>query len=69
MYDGVPGNLVAFACLLSLRLQFDGEVSFKAKTGLIEYYRKKLGAIHFGGGVMIIRKNEAAILINKYFNF
>ena len=48
VYAGVAGNLVAFACKLSFRHGTEGFVSFRAKTKLIDYYIKSLGAIHFG---------------------
>ena len=67
VYAGVPGNLVAFACKLSFQRGHDGNVSFIAKTQLIDHYEKSLGAIHFGGRVMIIETQSALQLINKYF--
>lgn len=67
VYAGVPGNLVAFACKLSFQRGHYGNVSFIAKTQLIEHYEKSLGAIHFGGRVMIIETKSALQLINKYF--
>lgn len=39
LYNGVAGNLVAFACKLSFEQGFDGVVSFIAKTQLIEHYQ------------------------------
>jgi hypothetical protein len=35
-------------------VQHFGNVSFVSKTQLIEHYEKSLGAIHFGGRLMII---------------
>ena len=67
MYSGVAGNLVAFACKLSFQRGHQGNVSFLSKTQLIEHYEKSLGAIHFGGRVMIIETPIALKLINKYF--
>ncbi len=67
MYAGVPGNLVAFACRLSFQRGYDGNVSFISKTQLVDHYIKTLGALHFGGRVMIIEKKAALILIEKYF--
>lgn len=67
VYDGVPGNLVAFACKLSFQRGHDGNVSFVSKTQLINHYEKSLGAIHFGGRLMIIETKSALRLINKYF--
>ena len=67
IYSGVPGNLVAFACKLSFQRGHEGNVSFISKTQLIQHYTDTLGAIHFGGRVMIIDSNAALKLINKYF--
>jgi hypothetical protein len=67
IYEGVSGNLVAFACKLSFQRGFDGFIGFTAKTKLIEHYEKTLGAYHFGGHRMIIPTNSAKILVEKYF--
>lgn len=67
LYEGVPGNLVAFACKVSFQHGFDGFVSFTAKTKLIEHYEKTLGAYHFGNQLMIIHTGAAQHLIDKYF--
>jgi hypothetical protein len=67
IYAGVPGNLVAFACKLSFQRGHEGNVSFFSKTQLVQHYIDTLGAIHFGGRIMIIDTNSALKLINKYF--
>lgn len=67
IYAGVPGNLVAFACKLSFQRGHEGNISFLSKTQLVQHYTDTLGAIHFGGRVMIIDTNAALKLINKYF--
>jgi hypothetical protein len=67
LYSGVPGNLVAFACKVSFQRRHDGNVSFVSKTQLIDHYIKSLGAIHFGGRLMVIDTVAALKLINKYF--
>ena len=67
LYDGVPGNLVAFACKASFQQGLDGFVSFTAKTKLIEHYERSLGAYHFGNHLMIIHSKTAQQLIEKYF--
>ena len=67
MYSGVAGNLVAFACKLSFQRGNDGNVSFISKSQLVKHYVKSLGAIHFGGRLMIIEKDAALKLISKYF--
>jgi len=68
IYEGVPGNLVAFACKISFEKGFDGFVTFIAKTQLIEHYEKTLKAIHFRNNKMIITTSAAKELIQKYFN-
>jgi hypothetical protein len=67
IYEGVAGNLVAFACKVAFQRGFDGFISFTAKTKLIEHYEKTLGAYHFGNHLMIIETNAASILVDKYF--
>jgi hypothetical protein len=67
LYEGVAGNLVAFAYKLSLQYGYDGFVSFTAKTNLIKHYDNVLGAYHFGGNKMIIPTHSAKILVEKYF--
>lgn len=67
MYAGVPGNLVAFACKLSFQRGNEGNVAFIAKTQLIGHYVETLGALHFGGRLMVIETQAALRLIDKYF--
>jgi len=67
IYEGVPGNLVAYACKVSFQKGFDGYVAFTAKTKLIEHYEKTLGAYHFNNQRMIIETNAAKVLVEKYF--
>lgn len=67
MYDGVAGNLVAYACKVAFREGFDGFVAFMAKTKLIEHYTKMLGANHIGNHRMIIPTHSSIALIEKYF--
>ena len=67
LYEGVPGNLVAFACRLSFQRGQEGFVAFHAKTQLVNHYEKSLKAIHYGNQLMIIETNAATELVNKYF--
>ncbi|WP_153797580.1 hypothetical protein [Foetidibacter luteolus] len=67
LYEGVAGNLVAYACRLSFQKGFDGFVAFDAKTKLINHYVKSLRAYHFGGQRMIITTEASQILVNRYF--
>jgi len=67
MYAGVPGNLVAFACKLSFQRGHEGNLAFISKSQLIKHYEETLGAIHFGGRLMIIETQAALKLIDRYF--
>jgi len=68
VYSGAPGNLVAFACKLSFQRGHEGNVAFISKAQLISHYVESLGAIHFGGRLMIIETGAALKLINRYFS-
>ena len=67
LYEGVPGNLVAFACRLSFQRGFEGYVAFHSKTQLVKHYEKTLKAIHHGNQLMVVDTNAATELVNKYF--
>ena len=67
LYLGVPGNLVAFACKLSVDNGYAGYVSFESKTKLKEHYQKSLGAHVLFGNVMAIDTKAAHQLVNQYF--
>lgn len=67
LYEGVPGNLFAFACKQSWDNGYQGFVSFKSKTKLIQHYSRSLGAVHIGEQKMVIFPNEALKLIKKYY--
>ena len=67
LYEGVAGNLVAFACKLSFQYGFEGFVAFTAKTKLIDHYEKTLGAYNFGGHKMILPTKASKLLVEKYF--
>ena len=67
LYEGVGGNLFAYACKLSFDKGFGGYVSFKAKSVLIEHYKKSLGAEVALGQRMYIGSNASINLINQYF--
>ena len=68
LYLGVAGNLFAFACKKSFDLGYDGFTSFYAKSQLIEYYIKTLGAQHLGGLQLVIDTIAARKLVYQYFN-
>ena len=67
IYEGVAGNLVAYACKISFQKGFEGYVAFTAKTNLIDHYEKTLGAYLFKNQRMIIETHAARILVEKYF--
>jgi hypothetical protein len=67
IYEGIPGNLDAFACKLSFQRGGEGFVSFESKSKLIAHYVKTLGAYHFGGQLMVIDTIGAKKLVDKYF--
>ncbi|MDR0829072.1 MAG: hypothetical protein LBN95_03045 [Prevotellaceae bacterium] len=67
MYNGVAGNLVAYACKLSFEKNYKGIVSFVAKTRLISHYEQTLGAQIFADNRMFIDTKEAYILVKQYF--
>jgi hypothetical protein len=67
VYPGVPGNLVAFACKVSVDKGFEGFLAFDAKSALITHYQESLHATHFRGLRMFIETSAALKLISQYF--
>lgn len=67
VYLGVPGNLVAFACKISVDKDYEGFLAFDAKTALIKHYEQSLHATHFRGLRMFIETRAASRLISQYF--
>ena len=67
VYLGVPGNLVAYACKISVEKGYEGFLAFAAKTTLIKHYQESLYATHFRGLRMFIETRAAMILITQYF--
>jgi hypothetical protein len=67
VYVGVPGNLVAYGCKVSVDKGHEGFLAFDAKTTLIKHYEQSLGATHFRGRRMFIETNAALKLISQYF--
>lgn len=67
MYLGVPGNLVAYACKVSVDKGYEGFLAFDAKSALIKHYEQTLHATHFRGLRMFIETNAALRLIAHYF--
>lgn len=67
VYLGVPGNLVAYACKVSVDKGYEGFLAFDAKTALIKHYEQSLHATHFRGLRMFIETSAAIKLISQYF--
>ena len=67
VYFGVPGNLVAYACKVSVDKGYEGFLAFDAKTALIKHYQETLYATHFRGLRMFIETSAALRLISQYF--
>ncbi len=67
VYLGVPGNLVAYACKISVDKGYEGFLAFDAKTALIKHYEQSLFATHFRGLRMFIETSAALRLISQYF--
>jgi hypothetical protein len=67
IYLGVPGNLVAYACKVSVDRGYQGFLAYDAKASLIKHYQESLYATHFRGQRMFIETSSAICLISKYF--
>jgi hypothetical protein len=67
VYEGVAGNLFAFACKVAFEQGYEGYISFHAKTELVEHYMKSLGAKCINAQLMYVDTREATILVNRYF--
>lgn len=67
IYIGMPGNLVAYACKVSVNKGYEGFLAFDTKTTLIQHYEQSLGATHFRGRRIFIETSAALRLISAYF--
>jgi hypothetical protein len=67
LYEGVPGNLFAFACKTAWDQGYEGIVAFQSKTKLLAHCEAMLGATHIGGHKMIVFPHAALKLIRRYF--
>jgi hypothetical protein len=66
-YEGVGGHLFAFAGKLSIEKGY-GFIYFDAKTDLIEYYKKRLGAKQLGTSQrMVLEGEELLRLVEAYY--
>lgn len=68
VYNGVAGNLIAFACKIAFEKNYDGFVVFDAKTALMQHYQDTLHAKKLGGLRMYIDTIAAFRLLDKYYN-
>jgi hypothetical protein len=59
VYLGVPGNLIAYACKVSVEMGYQGFLAFDAKSALIKHHEEKLHATHFNGLRMFIDNTAA----------
>ncbi|MEO8210853.1 MAG: hypothetical protein ABI840_09835 [bacterium] len=48
IYEGVAGNLFAFACKVSFERGHEGNISFISKSNLISHYEETIGAKRIG---------------------
>ncbi|MBK8701152.1 MAG: hypothetical protein IPN29_17085 [Saprospiraceae bacterium] len=67
LYEGVPGNLFAFACRVSWDNGNQGILSFVSMTKLINHYEEAIGAVHIGNHQMVIYPDAAFNLIKRYY--
>jgi hypothetical protein len=67
LFEGVPGNLFAFACKLAFEKGYGGTIVFESKTALIHHYERILGAQLLWGIRMLINTPEATKLVRQYF--
>jgi len=67
LYLGVPPNLVAHACRISLSRGYSGVVAFVAKTKLRQHYIDTLGATVIRGDRLYISAQRAEELVTRYF--
>ena len=65
-YEGVGAHMFAFAGKTAYEKGFDC-VYFEAKTDLISYYRRKIGAITTGFGNRMILEGDKLLELVKYY--
>lgn len=66
-YDFIAGCMIAYVCELSFGKGYDGFVSLKAKTELVNLYQKKYGFKEMGQFLYLPTENAKA-LIKKYLD-
>lgn len=68
VYEGVAGNLFAYACKVSFEKGYDGYVAFTAKSQLTKHYETAIGAeIYHPPNRMAIDTPAATKLVKQYF--
>ena len=67
LYQGVSGNLFAFACQESFARGYDGFLVFESKTKLINHYRDLLGAQRLGSSIRMFVDTQAANQLIKLY--
>ncbi|MBL0128794.1 MAG: hypothetical protein IPP83_15360 [Flavobacteriales bacterium] len=67
LFLGVPPNLAAHACRISLQRGHGGIVAFVAKTKLRQHYIDTLGASVIRGDRLYISAQRAEELVTRYF--
>lgn len=66
-YDGIVGNLIAFACREAIKLYSENAcVSLFPKTELRKHYVEKYNMIDFGGEQVFLEGNQLYKLLSKY---
>ena len=66
LYDGVLGNLVAWACLASFKAGHYGEIVFDSKSSLRKHYGEAIGAVVLFGNRMYVPEAKAKELVERY---
>ena len=66
-YKGVAGALLAFACRKSFESNYEGFVSFVAKTDLVNHFIETYGAKILFKNRLCFETKESLNLIEKYY--
>ncbi len=66
-YNGVGAHLFAEAVKRSYELGFDGVIEFTAKSNLVKYYEKELGATQITSTRMFLDEQAAEKLYKRYY--
>lgn len=66
LFKPIGLHLFAFCCKRSIELGHNGFIALDAKTELVDYYSRAMGAVHLRGPRMIINDGVALQLVNVY---